>query len=66
MIKIRFSVFAETMKAGDIVVHEFRSGRVVTHDDEHRWNSNVLSLPEVVNLFVVTVKRVERSLQFNR
>ena len=51
------------VEAGDVVVDELRSRRVVADDDEARRDLDTRFLPEREGLFVVTVESFERSLQ---
>ena len=60
------AVFADAVKAGDVIIDKLGRGSVVANDDEHRWDADVLLLPKRVGLLIVTVERVECGLQLDR
>ena len=54
------------LPAGNVVVDELRSGRVVAHYDEAGRNLDALLLPEPERFLVVPVEGFERGPQFRR
>ena len=63
VLERRGAVLMLAMKPGDVVVEQFRSGRVVAHDDEARRRLNARFAPLVEDLLVVAIERFEGGLQ---
>ena len=63
VLERRGAVLMLAMKPGDVVVEQFRGGRVVAHDDEARRRLNARFAPLVEDLLVVAIERFEGGLQ---
>jgi len=51
------------LETGHIIIHQLGDGRVLANDDETRRQLNAAFLPEVIRLFVVSVKGLQRRLE---